>query len=157
MTSVSSGRRRGLNASTAIKSPVIVASTTNLTLSGEQTVDGIALVGSYNNRKDTGDRILCKNQTDSKENGIYRVNTSDWKREPDWDGESDVVEGTTVPINRGDTNGSTMVRVSTTGTITVGSTEIAFEATIVSVASGVSYLPAGAGAVVTTSRAKHRE
>jgi len=114
MTSVSSGRRRGLNASTAIKSPVIAASTGNLTLSAAQTVDGIALVAT--------NRVLCKNQTDASENGIYAVNSSTWVREPDWDGIGDVVEGTMIPVSRGTTNALTWWLVTNTGTITIGTT-----------------------------------
>ena len=116
MTSVSSGRRRGLNASTAIKSPVIAASTGNLTLSAEQTVDGIALVD--------GNRVFVKDQTDGTENGIYLVDTSTWAREPDWDGTGDVVEGTMVPVSRGTTNALTWWIVSNTGTITIGTTAL---------------------------------
>ena len=116
MTSVSSGRRRGLNASTAIKSPVIAASTGNLTLSAEQTVDGIALVD--------GNRVFVKDQTDGTENGIYLVDTSTWAREPDWDGTGDVVEGTMVPVSRGTTNALTWWIVSNTGTITIGTTDV---------------------------------
>lgn len=154
---VSTGRRHGINSSVAIKAPVIAASTGNLTLSGEQTVDGIALVASYNNKINTGDRVLCKNQTSAVENGIYQVNTSDWSREPDWDGQKDVVEGTQIPVSRGTVNTNTMWRVTNTGTITIGTTETAFDPSTVTVASGVSYTPAGTGAVATTSQDKHRE
>jgi hypothetical protein len=47
------------------KAPVKAASTANLTLSGTQTVDGVSLLA--------GDRVLVKDQTDGKENGIYVV------------------------------------------------------------------------------------
>ena len=154
---VSTSRRHGINSATAIKAPVIAASTGNLTLSGEQTVDGIALVGSYNSKLNTGDRVLCKNQTTATENGIYQVQTSTWKREPDWDGGKDIVEGTQIPVSRGTVNGNTMWRVTNTGTFTVGTTSATFEAATVTVASGVAYTPAGTGAVATTVQAKLRE
>lgn len=118
MTSVTSERRRGLNASTAIKSPVIAASTADITLSAEQTIDGVALI--------TGDRVLCKDQSTSSENGIYLVDTSTWQREPDWDGTGDVVEGTMVPVSRGATNALTWWIVANTGTIAIGSTDVTF-------------------------------
>lgn len=57
------------------KSPVEAASTGNLTLSGEQTVDGVALV--------TGDRVLVKDQTSQDENGIYVVAAGAWSRSSD--------------------------------------------------------------------------
>jgi hypothetical protein len=61
----------------AVKAPVKTASTANLTLSGEQTVDGIALVA--------GDRILVKDQTTASQNGIYVVATGAWTRSTDLD------------------------------------------------------------------------
>lgn len=76
----------------AIKAPVRVASTANLTLSGEQTVNSVALV--------TGDRILVKDQTDTSENGIWEVEQSAWKRAADFDGNRDVVGGTLIPAYR---------------------------------------------------------
>ena len=133
MASVSTDRRRGINSSAAVKVACIAASTGDLTLSGEQTVDGIALV--------TGDRCLAKNQTAGAENGIYQVNTSAWEREPDWDGFYDVLEGTYVSVSRGTANSDTQWRVSTTGSITVGTTSITFEAAGVNDSSSVSFVP----------------
>ena len=54
------------------KQAVAAASTGNLTLSGAQTVDGVALV--------SGDRVLVKNQTDATQNGIYVVAAGAWTR-----------------------------------------------------------------------------
>lgn len=49
------------------------ATTTNITLSGSQTIDG--------KTPNNGDFILVKNQTDSKENGIYEYSSSSsWSR-----------------------------------------------------------------------------
>ena len=44
MTSTSTDRIDGLSAALAIKAPVRVATTANITLSGEQTIDGVAVV-----------------------------------------------------------------------------------------------------------------
>lgn len=52
------------------KNPVTVATMTNITLSGTQTVDGVALV--------VGNTVLVKNQTDNTQNGIYQVNSGAW-------------------------------------------------------------------------------
>jgi len=52
------------------KNPVTAATLTNITLSGTQTVDGVALVA--------GNTILVKNQTDNTKNGIYQVNAGAW-------------------------------------------------------------------------------
>jgi hypothetical protein len=101
----------------------VAASTGNLTLEAEQTVDGIALVD--------GDRVFAKDQTDTTEIGIYIVSTGTWTRAPDWDGTIDVGEGTMIPVSRGPTNGDTYWKITNTGTITVGTTAITLQATTV--------------------------
>ena len=53
---VSTDRIDGVQASVALKAPVRVASTANVTLSGTQTIDGVAVV--------VDDRVLLKDQTD---------------------------------------------------------------------------------------------
>lgn len=61
------------------KQPVRTATTANITLSGNQTIDTVAVTA--------GDRVLVKDQTDDYENGIYIVGTP-WTRSPDantWD------------------------------------------------------------------------
>jgi len=63
----------GLN----VKAAVIAATTANITLSGAQTIDGIAIVA--------GDRVLVKNQTAPAENGIYVASAGAWARSTDMD------------------------------------------------------------------------
>lgn len=121
MTSVSTDRRFGVNAGAAFKVPCRAASTANLTLSGEQTVDGVALV--------TNDRVLVKDQTTTTQNGIYIVDTGTWTRAPDADGTYDVVTGTTVRVNLGTTNAGTYWYCSTTGTIIMGTSANAWTIT----------------------------
>lgn len=71
----------GLIRANPMKAPVRVTSTANATLAtafaAAQTVDGIELVA--------GDRILIKDQTDKKENGIYVVGTGAPARDIDAD------------------------------------------------------------------------
>lgn len=110
-------RLRGVKSSQAIKVPCRVATTANIALSGEQTIDGVAVV--------EGDRVLVKNQSTASENGIYEVKTSTWRRAPDWDGVGDVTTGTRVYVTAGSTNKGEWV-VTTTGTITIGTTSVAF-------------------------------
>jgi len=55
-----------------------VGTLSNITLSGIQTIDTVA-VG-------VGQRVLVKNQTTTSENGIYIVDTGPWTRAPDQDG-----------------------------------------------------------------------
>jgi hypothetical protein len=56
------------------------ATTANITLSGNQTIDGVAVVA--------GDRVLVKNQSTAADNGIYVAAVSTWSRAADantWD------------------------------------------------------------------------
>jgi len=115
--------RLGVNATAAIKVACIAASTGNLTLEAEQTVDGIALTED--------DRCFAKDQTDATEIGIYIVSTGTWTRAPDFDGSFDIGEGTIVPVSRGTTNADTYWRLTNTGEIVVGTTEITVAATTV--------------------------
>ncbi|NBS75197.1 MAG: hypothetical protein EBT78_11420 [Betaproteobacteria bacterium] len=59
------------------KASCIAATTVNITLSGAQTIDGVALIA--------GDRCLVKNQTATADNGIYVVSASAWTRSTDMD------------------------------------------------------------------------
>ncbi|MDB5600881.1 MAG: hypothetical protein JWN71_2925 [Xanthobacteraceae bacterium] len=121
-------RRHSVSEGTAIKAPCRAATTANITLAGEQTIDGVALV--------EGDRALMKNQTDDTQNGIYEVSTGNWTRTRDFDGAFDIVKGTVVRI----TNGSSNIgywEVTTANPISVGSTALAFALTTNSI-SGVS-------------------
>jgi hypothetical protein len=100
--------------------------TAAITLSGEQTVDGVALV--------TGDRCLVNNQADQTTNGIYKVDTGAWSRTLDCDGSYDLVQGSAVHVYSGTNNGSKIWRC-TTGNISatspyvnIGSASISFSA-----------------------------
>jgi len=59
------------------KQPVLCATTTNITLSGLQTIDGVTVVA--------GDRVLVKSQSTNSQNGIYLASASAWSRSPDAD------------------------------------------------------------------------
>jgi len=59
------------------KASCVAATTTNITLSGTQTIDGVALIA--------GDRCLVKDQTLSQNNGIYLVAAGAWTRAADMD------------------------------------------------------------------------
>lgn len=109
----------GVTGDLAMKTPVDAATTANITLSGEQTLDGIALVA--------GDRALVQDQTAAEDNGIYTVSAGDWVRAPDWNGARDVVAGTSVLVNQGSVGEGRLYRVSTTGDITIGVTEVVIE------------------------------
>lgn len=58
-----------------VKASVKAATTANITLSGTQTIDGIAVVAA--------DRVLVKNQSTTAANGIYVVAAGAWSRATD--------------------------------------------------------------------------
>jgi len=110
-------RLQGARTSKAIKAPVLAATTANITLSGEQTIDGVALVSD--------DRVLVKDQTDGKENGIYVVANGAWTRARDFNKDNDITEGTTVFVNQGTVNGNIQMRLATADPV-IGTTSMAF-------------------------------
>jgi len=59
------------------KASCVAATTANITLSGTQTIDGVALIA--------GDRCLVKDQTTQANNGIYLVASGSWTRATDMD------------------------------------------------------------------------
>ncbi|MER9936136.1 hypothetical protein [Mesorhizobium sp. M0088] len=117
MTSIQIDLKDGLSSSVAIKGPCRAATTANITLSGEQTIDGVAVV--------TGDRVLVKDQTTASDNGIYVVDTGSWRRSKDFNKTRDVKTGTLVNVSGG-TVGSGLWDVTTPDPITVGTTSISF-------------------------------
>lgn len=66
---------------TSWKTSVLVSTTTNITLSGEQTIDGFLTSAS---------RVLVKNQTLSQNNGIYVSASGAWTRALDMDAWAEV-------------------------------------------------------------------
>lgn len=83
----------GLDVKLSVKAGTI----SNITLSGTQTIDGIALVA--------GDRVLVKNQTASSQNGIYTVNAGAWIRSTDADTAIDLSPGAFTFVEQGVING----------------------------------------------------
>ncbi len=104
MTATTTDRLDGLASSTAVKGPCKAASTTNITLSGEQTVNGVSIVAD--------DRVLVTGQTDGTENGVYVAATSVWRRAKDFSSNNDVREGTQVRVNDGTNAGIYVVSTS---------------------------------------------
>lgn len=112
-------RLEGLETHVAVKAPCRSATTANITLSGLQTIDGVALAAQ--------DRVLVKNQTATTENGIWIVQSSEWVRALDFDGSRDAVGGTIVRVNAGSINAGSIWSVAGNGTKAIGAEAITFE------------------------------
>jgi trimeric autotransporter adhesin len=130
MTTVTTSRRQGVNSSAAIKVPCACATTANITLSGEQTIDGVTTSSS---------RVLVKDQTTASENGIYDSSSSTWQRAPDWDGDGDIKKGTLIYVHSGTSN-SGWWYVATSDTITVGTTSVTISQAGTSLAQISAYI-----------------
>lgn len=117
MTSTSTDRRLSVNSGIAIKVPCKVATTANVTLSGEQTIDGVACT--------TNDRVLVKNQSTASENGIYTVDTGTWSRAIDFDGTYDCTQGTLVNVISGTVNANIMFGLTTANPV-IGTSSLTF-------------------------------
>lgn len=101
------------------KQSVLVATTANIALAGLQTIDGIAL--------EAGKRVLVKNQTVAKDNGIYIADGSAWKRAADADTNAEVTSALLVSVEQGTTQADTRWQLVTDGVIVLGSTTLTFQ------------------------------
>lgn len=102
------------------KHSVLAATTAAITLSGLQTVDGVALTA--------GVRVLVKNQAAAKDNGLYLVVAGGaWTRCPDADTSAKVTPGLLVLVERGTANGDSAWQLITDAPITLGVSALAFE------------------------------
>jgi len=117
------------------KNSVKAASNGNITLSGTQTVDGIALIA--------GDRVLVKNQTTASQNGIYVVAAGAWARSTDMDATTPIneVNSAAVFVEQGtvfaDTGWTQVNNVSTLDTDDISFTQF----------NGASGITAGVGLI----------
>lgn len=104
-----------------IKIPVRAASTANVTIASPgTTIDGVTLA--------SGDRILLKDQSTARDNGIYIFNgsSSSMTRSTDADSSAEVKAGTYTFVTEGTTNGDTSWVLSTDNPIVLGTTSLAF-------------------------------
>ncbi|MGD0976944.1 MAG: tail fiber domain-containing protein, partial [Minisyncoccia bacterium] len=119
-----------------VKDAVRVATTGDITLSGEQTIDGVAAVA--------GDRILVKNETDKKTNGIYVVSAGAWSRSADADTSAKVTSGMYTFVTDGTTQANTGWSLITPNPIALNTTPLDFTQF-----SGAAEIIAGNGLVKT--------
>ena len=130
--------------------PVKAATTANITLSGTQTIDGIALVA--------GDRALVKDQTTTSQNGVYIVSATAWTRAADADTAAKMA-GAAVAVSSGTVNGGFTWDSDFKSTDTLGTTALTW-ARVVDTGLASSVAPnnigtAASGTSVNYSRSDH--
>lgn len=111
------------------------ATTTSITLSGTQTIDGVALIA--------GDRVLVKDQSSASQNGIYVVAASTWSRSSDADTWSELIAAFTF-IEEGTINGNGGFICTVTAGGTLGTTPVTWTQF-----SGAGQIQAGTGMTKT--------
>jgi hypothetical protein len=122
----------GVSQGLDIKPSVVVATTSNITLSDTQDVDGVTLVA--------GDRVLVKDQTTASENGIYLCVSGDaWTRATDMAASTDA-KGNFVFIEKGTSNGDAGFVCTNDTDATVGTHSLTFTQF-----SGAGQITAGTG------------
>jgi hypothetical protein len=119
-----------------VKGSVRIATTANLTLTGAQTIDGVAVVA--------GDRVLVKDQTIASANGLYVVATGAWTRAADAGTSAQVTPGLFTFVEEGTSNADSGWVLSTNASIVLGTTALAFVQF-----SGAGQITAGGGLTKT--------
>ena len=98
--------------------PARVRTTGNITLSGTQTIDGVAVIA--------GDRVLVAAQTTGSQNGIYVVAAGAWSRATDADANAEFNPARQVFVQEGTLYGFTTWGVGNSSVPVVGTDTITF-------------------------------
>ena len=98
------------------KASARVATTANITLSGAQTIDGVAVVAA--------DRVLVKNQTADTANGIYVAAAGSWVRADDANTAALLSPGTFIFVEEGTLNGDAGYVMTADAPVTLGTTSL---------------------------------
>jgi len=101
-----------------VKQSVRAATTANITLSGTQTIDGVAL--------SVGNRVLVKDQTNAVQNGIYVVASGAWSRASDADEPNEVSPGLFLFVEEGSLNADNGYVITSDAPLTVGTDALVF-------------------------------
>lgn len=111
--------------------------TTNITLSGAQTIDGVSVIA--------GDRVLVDSQTTATEDGIYVAAAGAWARADDFNTGFDAT-GTAVTITEGTANGDKLF-IQTAEPAVVGTNGLTFA----QLGGGITYSADGNGIELTST------
>ena len=108
----------GVSQGLDIKDSVKVATTANITLSGTQTIDGVAVSAD--------ERVLVKNQSTASQNGLYLCKASTWVRTDDLAAGADAA-GMFTFVEQGSTNADQgFVCSSDKGSAVVGTNNLSY-------------------------------
>ena len=108
----------GVSQGLDVKQSVKVGTTANITLSGTQTIDGVAVSAD--------ERVLVKNQSTSSENGLYLCKASTWARTADLAAGVDAA-GAFAFVEQGTVNAdNAFVCTSNKGSAVVGTNNLVF-------------------------------
>ena len=99
--------------------PVKVVATSNLTLYGTQTIDGVSL--------SVGDRVLVIGQSSQYANGIYNVSMTAWSRAFDSDKIYNLNKHQLIYVASGTSNAQTVWRQTSDAPTTIGVDSITYE------------------------------
>ena len=112
-----------------------VATTASITLSGTQTIDGVAVIAD--------DRVLVKDQSTTSQNGIYVVAAGSWARSTDANSWTELVSAFTF-VEQGTANANNGYVCTVAAGGTLGSTAVTWVQF-----SGAGQITAGAGMTKT--------
>jgi hypothetical protein len=98
----------------------LAATTSNITLSGTQTIDGVSVVA--------GNIVFVNNQSTASQNGVYTVSASTWTRHSSLDTTSDYSDNFVVYVSSGSTNEKTLwIGAVSSTSFTLGSSNLYFQ------------------------------
>lgn len=100
------------------KQNVVAATTTNISLFGEQNIDGIDV--------QENERVLVKNQENKEENGIYIVKQTSWERSEDANSKNNISKGMYLFVENGIENINTGWVLEAPKNIQIGTTPLNF-------------------------------
>lgn len=129
-----------------VKNSVRAATTSNISLSGLQLIDGVTLAN--------GDRVLVKNQALSQQNGIYSASTGAWIRTQDANTNEKVTANMFVFVSEGTTQADTQWVLTSNDPISLDATALTFSqfGANLSISSIPDASPTQRGLVSTTSQ-----
>jgi hypothetical protein len=112
---IGTGGGTGTGAGNELTPAALVATTGNITLSGEQTIDGVLTSGSD---------VVVWLQTTASQNGLYRSASGAWSRRSDLNEAAEFSNNPAIFVTAGTRWAGTTFRLANTGTVVVGTTAI---------------------------------